>query len=87
MGLETTNRDAINTTAVGACANAQSVYTNLQPAKLFFVLESSFKIDVSRQAKNWIKEWKFGVVETVVEMVKKDIRGKLNKHEKLILLY
>ena len=76
-GLETSHRDAVNTTVIGPCAAARSIYTNLLPAKLSFTLESSFSINATSDLKkNRIKESNFGVVENVVKVVKKSITGR-----------
>ena len=76
-GLENSNGDAVNTTAIGTCSTARSIYTNLQPAKLSFTIASSFSISVtSDSTKNRIKHWSFGIVENVVKVVKKPITSK-----------
>ena len=75
-GLETSNRDAVNTTTIGPCSGARSIYTNLQPAKLSFTIESSFSINVSSDSKkNRIKHWSFGIVENAVKVLKKPLAG------------
>ena len=76
-GLETKDRDAVNTTTIGPCSSAMSVYTNLQPAKLSFTIESSFSINVSSDStKNRIKHWTFGIVGNTMKVVRKSLSGK-----------
>ena len=76
-GLENIHRDAVNTTTIGLCSDARSIYTNLQPAKLSFTIESSFSINNSSDPKkNRIKHWSFGIVENTVKVVKKSLTGK-----------
>ena len=76
-GLENRHRNKVNTTTTGHCSDARSIYTNLQPAKLSFTIESSFSINVTSDPKrNRITHWSFGIVENIVKVVKKSLAGK-----------